>query len=754
MNRADLLSELRSILTEAEIPRSFPPDSTYRLAGIGALTLLSESLSAGATEAAELLIEAAVRSPAEAVRVRALRVLEDEAALRKNPAAIDALFALAIDEMNPEALAFLKQEKIESTEPRRETAKLLLLNERERLLRTDPALDALIGAFSAANDAVRAALLKRAGTSLHGWAAIAGWIADADDPDKRREVIRAFPTFNREERACFFAQIENSPALGKTLLADLFLTVDDDAVRERCVEFEAVPSNPVDNAVYFYLIENWARYEENDVAFRALLRVFDGPDTSLQVRLIAAAARSGDEEWLAALHPDDRFGEARPVFSLSDWTGQFQAASRQADGPARQWALAQAAPLAVLPDAIQRLEAEGFRAGDGEERALFDRIAAFIHESRLPFPPVPSEPALAIDGSPVDFQLSGDGRTLAFVSANGRLSALDRDFPKTPLLEIRLPNRIPRRVFLSPDGKRLISGWSDRSIRIFDLATSRQLQQFNAAEDEIAAIWVQRDGRRLILIDRSSAIAAFSYPTGVELFRETVLPGTRITNAAFDPGKNRTLIANENGEALLIDIDRRRPVGRFRLPAPFSAFSDEIDRDWLASASGRRLTVTHVPSGKTILSRTLPDDAPGRIAGAALACEPGCVFALTTGGTLFAFSLPGELELLRFEVPAKYAAAEHAFAGLRIARDGKTLYLTERNGLLYRLSLVDFRLTLLPADGIDPDEIGEADAPSGLRELLRARLDWRRRFEIDLDFGDETDAEEEDNQISRGLEKG
>ena len=42
---------------------------------------------------------------------------------------------------------------------------------------------------------------------------------------------------------------------------------------------------------------------------------------------------------------------------------------------------------------------------------MFDRIAAFIHESRLPFPPVPSEPALAIDGSPVDFQLSGDGRT-------------------------------------------------------------------------------------------------------------------------------------------------------------------------------------------------------------------------------------------------------------------------------------------------------------------------------------------------------
>ena len=105
-------------------------------------------------------------------------------------------------------------------------------------------------------------------------------------------------------------------------------------------------------------------------------------------------------------------------------------------------------------------------------------------------------------------------------------------------------------------------------------------------------------------------------------------------------------------------------------------------------------------------------------------------------------------------MPGKYAAAGRAFAGLRIARDGKTLYLTERNGLLYRLSLVDFRLTLLPTDRIDPDEANEADAPSGLRELLRARLDWRRRFEIDLDFGDETDAEEEDNQISGELEKG
>ena len=140
------LSELRSILTEAEIPRDFPPDLTYRLAGIGALTLLDESLSAGDPDAAKLLSEAAVRSPAEAVRVRALRVLEDEAALRKNPVAIDALFALAIDGLNPDALAFLKQEKIESTEPCRETAKLLLLNERERLLRTDPALDALTGA--------------------------------------------------------------------------------------------------------------------------------------------------------------------------------------------------------------------------------------------------------------------------------------------------------------------------------------------------------------------------------------------------------------------------------------------------------------------------------------------------------------------------------------------------------------------------------------------------------------------------------
>ena len=55
------LSELRSILTEAEIPRDFPPDLTYRLAGIGALTLLDESLSAGDPDAAKLLSEAAVR---------------------------------------------------------------------------------------------------------------------------------------------------------------------------------------------------------------------------------------------------------------------------------------------------------------------------------------------------------------------------------------------------------------------------------------------------------------------------------------------------------------------------------------------------------------------------------------------------------------------------------------------------------------------------------------------------------------------
>ena len=46
-------------------------------------------------------------------------------------------------------------------------------------------------------------------------------------------------------------------------------------------------------------------------------------------------------------------------------------------------------------------------------------------------------------------------------------------------------------------------------------------------------------------------------------------------------------------------------------------------------------------------------------------------------------------------------------------------------------------LSLLPVDRIEPTDLDAPRLSNRLRELLRERIDWERRFEIDLDFDDE-----------------
>lgn len=728
-----ILDGLRPFLFEAELNREIPPERIYRAAGIGALTIAAERLAENDAEAAALLTETVRFAPAESFQVRAFQILESAAA-NGIQAAIAAVYALALDFQSEQALTTIRERKIPAPDPAREAAANLITNERKRLLKRDPNLSELTRAFLAGNDALRSLLLSRAEKLLSGWRALMLWLSAPDDPDRRRDLVAAFATFSSEERRCFFSLMNDHPESARPVLADAWLRNDDAELRRLCETLAAKPSNPDDAAVYYYLIEDWARYRETDLDYRAILRVFDQPDRALQLRLIALAGRTGSGEWLSALNPDDRLSAPKTAFEFADWLTQFRMAAERQDGQ-RLWRLAQLAPLTLVPEALNDLDSMGFRPQTGidqaEETALFERLRAFLNENPPPYPPTLHSAAHHIAGTPRDFQLNADGRLIVLTGESGKIVVLCADALTTPIINIKLPGFSPRLAKISHDGKQLISVWADRSVRVFDLRTGGLVHQFSLPGAGTVNFWLSADGRRIIRLDSDGTVHEISFPTGVELSCENFSGGLTAVRGAYDAEKHRLLIVSADGTAVYVDLKRRLPLNRFEIAMPIRFISDSIERDWLIHATDSELTVTHCPSGNRVLTKSSAGLDAARLTAAALIPDCGCVLAFRADGSVMAYAVPGGENLGEFSLPLENCGLA------RVSRDGQYLYVVTEDGRLNQFSLHDFRLSLLPVDRIEPTDLDAPRLSNRLRELLRERIDWERRFEIDLDFDDE-----------------
>lgn len=737
MNRADF-SEIMAIVREASIPRDFPAEPLYRCAGLGALALFDDALIAGDPNGADALIETVLRSPSEPFRKRAVQILTNRAK-SGSALATEALFTLAIDELRSEILPILRENRFISTRAPHEAGKLFFLNETKKLRAMDPRLSNITELFRNGSVALRAALLSSAEKTLSGWRALAAWIASPNDPNAREALVKAYPNLSPEERACFFAETANGSGATGNLLADLYLSQDDERVRERCVQLNARPSDPRDDAVYDFLTENWDRYHESDVDYRAILRVFDGPDKSLQLRLITVGSKSGENAWIAALNPDDRLISAPSIFGPDDWMDQMKTYAQHCDWE-KLWSLTLSAPLALTREAFTRLTEANFMPANPEEAALYHLAQNFVPSNPLPVPPRPLAKLQHVAGPILSARFNTNGAFLSVISGSGKLFALRIADPANPILRVELSNAAPRQAEFTNDGKRLISYWSDKTFRVFNLATGTLTQQFPAPGANLITFRVRPDDRRILLVENDGTIREVSFPTGVELYQEAAHPNQRLTHAANDDKKGRVLLAGEDGSAVLFDLNRKIPLSKIRLSTPIHAFNGSIVEDWLVYGSGSRLILTHVPTGNCLFNETLTSAGGLKVISADFDPGTGCIFALLSDGRCWTLSAPSGKKLA--ETDALTETTGVLMTGC-VNFVGQIAALFDESGRLNLCDIADWRLSLLPTDRIEPGELDLSSGAPLFRSFMNRRIEYQRRFEIDLDldedgFSDET----------------
>jgi WD40 repeat protein len=105
-------------------------------------------------------------------------------------------------------------------------------------------------------------------------------------------------------------------------------------------------------------------------------------------------------------------------------------------------------------------------------------------------------------------------------------------------------------VAFSPDGKRLVAGCGDRTVRVFDTATGKQLRVLRHHADWVQSVAYSRDGTRVVSTSRDRTVRVFDPETG-EIQATHTGHETPLITAAFS-SNGKAVYSLSHGSAIRV----------------------------------------------------------------------------------------------------------------------------------------------------------------------------------------------------------
>jgi WD40 repeat protein len=248
------------------------------------------------------------------------------------------------------------------------------------------------------------------------------------------------------------------------------------------------------------------------------------------------------------------------------------------------------------------------------------------------------------------------GRALVVwdVAAGKKRGSLPDPWPLPDKNPPAMPPRVPpaRAATLSPDGKTLAVAGPDQALRLWSVATGKQVVKITPSRElqgEWGAVLFAPDGKTVITGTRhfadfaaaagDGAIAQWDIGTGKELRRLT-RPGLRLGPMALSPDGRRLLAAETGGAIRLWDLTDGRE--RYHVQAPLSrvygmAFAPD-GRTFAAAGAGNAVFLWETSSAR-LVRRLIGHHAP--IIGLAFSPDGTALASASEDSTALVWDLTG-----------------------------------------------------------------------------------------------------------------
>ena len=181
-------------------------------------------------------------------------------------------------------------------------------------------------------------------------------------------------------------------------------------------------------------------------------------------------------------------------------------------------------------------------------------------------------------------------------------------------------------VVFSPDGRRVLSGSEDNTLRLWEVATGRLIRVFKGHSSSVTSVAFSHDGAHVLSGSWDKTVKLWDATTG-QLLRTFKGHSSAVTSVAFSPDGSGVLSGSEDKTLMLWDAATGRPVRTFKGHADgvtsvafspdgsnvLSGSRDKTVKLWVA-ATGRLLrtfeglsqvgvrSVAFSPDGNTVLS--------------------------------------------------------------------------------------------------------------------------------------------------------
>lgn len=217
----------------------------------------------------------------------------------------------------------------------------------------------------------------------------------------------------------------------------------------------------------------------------------------------------------------------------------------------------------------------------------------------------PQTPAY-YDGILGDYCLAGcDGDAVAAASARRRdvqpAAIAQEDAGQHPVRSFEGHTKTVHAVAFSPDGRRILSGSQDHTLKLWDLETASQLRNFRGHVRGVIWIGTSPDGRSVFSGSLDSTVKIWDAATGTEL-RSLAGHSSGVTASAVSADGRFILSGGKDGALKFWDVETQ---GRRWSLGAFSA--TDVDKRLKGESSRGVAMVAISPDGHLILSSGFDD---------------------------------------------------------------------------------------------------------------------------------------------------